>query len=73
MIWFPGFLSKAKKKLLNEDEPDNVVQRDFNGSGLEYEPNNPWNWDPPPLGKYFIIYFYCCAHNYSYNDNKGCC
>ncbi|XP_042858528.1 rabenosyn-5-like [Penaeus japonicus] len=45
-----GFLSKAKKKLLNEDEPDNVVQRDFDGSGLEYEPNNPWNWDPPPLG-----------------------
>nr|XP_027234379.1 rabenosyn-5-like [Penaeus vannamei] len=46
-----GFLSKAKKKLLNEDEPDNVARRDFDGSGLEYEPNNPWNWDPPPLGK----------------------
>lgn len=45
-----GFLSKAKKKLLNEDEPDNVARRDFDGSGLEYEPNNPWNWDPPPLG-----------------------
>ncbi|XP_063590756.1 rabenosyn-5-like [Penaeus indicus] len=45
-----GFLSKAKKKLLNEDEPDNVTQREFDGSGLEYEPNNPWNWDPPPLG-----------------------
>lgn len=48
---FSGFLSKAKKKLLNEDEPDNVTQREFDGSGLEYEPNNPWNWDPPPLGK----------------------
>ncbi|XP_047475313.1 rabenosyn-5-like [Penaeus chinensis] len=45
-----GFLSKAKKKLLNEDEPDNVTPREFDGSGLEYEPNNPWNWDPPPLG-----------------------
>nr|XP_045615838.1 rabenosyn-5-like [Procambarus clarkii] len=48
-----GFLNKAKKKLLNEDEPDFVsskVRTPFDGDTVEYEPNNPWNWDPPPLG-----------------------
>ncbi|XP_071549965.1 rabenosyn-5 [Panulirus ornatus] len=48
-----GLLTKAKKKLLNEDEPDFVATRGrtpFDNNGAEYEPNNPWNWDPPPLG-----------------------
>ncbi|KAG7174503.1 Rabenosyn-5-like [Homarus americanus] len=48
-----GFLNKAKKKLLNEDEPDFVPARNhnpFDDGAVEYEPNNPWNWDPPPLG-----------------------
>lgn len=48
-----GFLTKAKKKLLNEDEPDFASPRGrtpSDGDTVEYEPNNPWNWDPPPLG-----------------------
>ncbi|XP_068232939.1 rabenosyn-5 [Palaemon carinicauda] len=47
-----GFLNKAKKKLLNEDEEfrkgrNQMSADDYN---IDYEPNNPWNWDPPPLG-----------------------
>ncbi|KAK7082952.1 Rabenosyn-5 [Halocaridina rubra] len=48
-----GFLNKAKKKLLNEDETDFSPGRGPSTVSYEtsdYEPNNPWNWDPPPLG-----------------------
>lgn len=46
-----GFLNKAKKKLLNEEEEfrqgrSQVPSDDYS----DFEPNNPWNWDPPPLG-----------------------
>lgn len=60
-----GLFNKAKKKLLNEDEPDIGSLRprslltslspsrglEDEGDALqEYQPNNPWNWDPPPPG-----------------------
>ncbi|KAK3871573.1 hypothetical protein Pcinc_023294 [Petrolisthes cinctipes] len=50
---FKGLLNKAKKKLLNEDEPDNsgVRQRTSNlfddEAGTDYQSNNPWHWEPP--------------------------
>ena len=66
-------LSKAKKKLLKDDEGENPFYKtDVNNSSIEeYQSNNPWNWEGNDYGKgNGVALLLCHHHKFSFSDLK---